>query len=296
MTRQRGFTLAEAIIAIVVMGVLAGVLAIVIRAPVKSYTDSKARAELADGADLALRRMARELRAALPNSIRVIGDGHAIEFLPVKAGGRYLSSEDGDADGVSRFALDFTGSASNKKFTVVGPTSTFATQVAAGNSVVVYNLGSDFAPADAWSGGNRASIHAITSAGGITTIELDSNPFVAQLPIPLPSPNQRFQVVSTPVTYYCGTENGALTLRRYWGYPISASPSDPPPASASSALLATGLASCAGMFSYDGALVGTGSPAQRRSGLVIITLSLLLSSTPSSTITLVDQVHVDNTP
>jgi prepilin-type N-terminal cleavage/methylation domain-containing protein len=67
---QRGFTLVEAIIVMVLTGVLAGVMVLFIRQPVQNYVDAAGRAGLTDTADLALRRMARELRSALPNSIR----------------------------------------------------------------------------------------------------------------------------------------------------------------------------------------------------------------------------------
>src|SRR5205814_7956125 len=68
---QRGFTLLEAVLVIAMTGIVAAMVAVFIRAPVNAYVDQARRAELSDAADTALRRMAREVQRALPNSVRV---------------------------------------------------------------------------------------------------------------------------------------------------------------------------------------------------------------------------------
>ncbi|NCN89388.1 MAG: prepilin-type N-terminal cleavage/methylation domain-containing protein, partial [Gallionella sp.] len=55
---QRGFTLIEMIVVIVITGIIAGIVAIFIKAPVQGYVDSARRAELTDIADTAVRRLA----------------------------------------------------------------------------------------------------------------------------------------------------------------------------------------------------------------------------------------------
>jgi MSHA biogenesis protein MshO len=70
--RAAGFTLIEAIIAIVITGILGSVVAVFINRPIQGYFDSVRRAELTDQADVALRRISRDIRLALPNSLRVI--------------------------------------------------------------------------------------------------------------------------------------------------------------------------------------------------------------------------------
>lgn len=285
--RHRGFTLVEVIVVIAIIGILGAIVAVFIRMPVQNYADSVARAEITDEADLALRRMARELRLALPNSIRVNADGSAIEFLLTKTGGRYLALEDNLATTFP--VLDFVSGA--KTVTLLGVPST---SIAAGDYFVVYNLGSGMAPADAWgfSTGDRniARISAITN----NVITLADNPFSSQS-VTLPSPDRRYQIVTSPVTFSCAPASDKfLVLTRYAGYAINASQVNPPTGTTSAAPLTRRVNSCAGLFAYD-----TSAGSAQRTALVSITLELATRTLPGAvaeTIRLVDQVHVDNTP
>jgi len=285
----RGFTLVEAIVVIVIIGIIGAIVAVFIKAPIQGYGDTVARAEAGEEADLALRRMAREIRLALPNSVRVNDDGSAIEFLLTRTGGRYLAVEDGATGGKP---LDFVDAA-NKEFDVVGG---LRSAVAKGDYVVVYNLGTsaDMAPANAYglaaADRNIARVSEDVGENG-TTIKLDDNPFARD--DPMPSPGRRFQVVSTPVTFRCESKDGALVLTRYAGYPIRATMAvelDKP----SAALLARRVAACEGIFSYAQSDVEL-----RRSALVLLSLSLHTRSAGDASfgpVRLLHQVHVDNTP
>lgn len=260
---------------IVITGIIAAVVAVFIRAPVQGYLDSAARAALTDVADTALRRMARDLRLALPNSIRVSADRQYIEFLLTSDGGRYLAEEDNPSGGN---VLDFNNG--NLTFDVVGPTMP---GIAPTNSIVVYNLGVGLDPANAYcvdnnvGCNNRAVVAGVATGAGVTTVTLKANPFTMR------SPGNRFQVVTTPVTYGCA----GGTLTRFWGYPIAVAQATPPAgAGVQSAVLAAGVQNCS--FSYA-------SQANVRSGLVGLGIAIGGASN-NETVQLFHQVHVDNTP
>jgi MSHA biogenesis protein MshO len=293
MPAARGFTLIEAIVVIVVIGVLSTVVALFIRAPIQAYVDGVGRADMTDEADLALRRMARDLRLALPNSIRnrTSGDVVALEFLMTKAGGRYLSADDGvDGDILDFLRVD----AATRTFSVLAAMKSLSDRIAIRDFVVVNNLGPGFEPADAYRFGeaqrNIARVDSFIKVGGIvTSITMADNPFGLQNP-PMPSPTQRFHLVSGPVSFVCTPQpGGTATLTRHWGYTITADQGIPP-VGGQSAVLATHVASCVDMFQFSE------GDALRRSGLVILTLALRGRNQNDPTIQLVHQVHVDNTP
>ena len=96
---EAGFTLAEAVIVIVILGIISAAVAVFISGPIEAYFDVSRRAQLSDAADTALRRIARDLQRALPNSVRVAGACTGatpcyLEYVPVEAGGRYRAELD----------------------------------------------------------------------------------------------------------------------------------------------------------------------------------------------------------
>ncbi|MDO8033804.1 prepilin-type N-terminal cleavage/methylation domain-containing protein [Janthinobacterium sp. SUN128] len=281
----RGFTLVEMVIVIVITGIIGTMVAVFIRVPVQGYMDVAARAALADTADTAARRLTRDVRLALPNSVRVSNNGLFLELLLTKTGGRYLS--DSDPSGLGS-VLSFETTPASPAFSVVGamPANALGARqaISVGDQIVVYNLGGAFAPNNAYTcsaatGCNRAAVTGV--AGNVVT--LGSYPF-ATAPAPLPSPSNRFQVVSTPVTYACDLATGTLT--RYAGYAIQATQ----PVAADlkdGALLARQVTGCA--FSYT-------VLANVQRGLVNISLSLGAANSNTGVLRLVQQVQARNTP
>ncbi len=272
--RAPGVTLIEMVIVIAITAIIGAAVAVFISRPVEGYVDAARRAEMTDIADTALRRITRDLRTALPNSIRITcvpagcaaGSVYYLEYLQSSGGGRYRAQPDSSGAGVP---LDFTAPAGS--FDVIGTMPTLA----AGDSIVIYNLAPSGTTANAYVGDNRAAYSSNTPP----TITLSP-----AFKFPYPSPGKRFQVVQYAVTYVCNPNPGTAELRLYWNYGI-VDPQPIPPAGGSNALLASNVADCSFTYATSG--------AAQREGVVALALQIQQSG---ESIRLFQQVHVANAP
>ena len=271
---QRGFTLVELIMVIVILGVIGGMVAVFMRGPIDAYFASARRAALTDVADTTVRRMARDLHKALPNSIRLSGT-QCIEFIPTRTGGRYRTQDITPGDDTS---LKFT--APDLSFNMLGRNSSLpaAQQIRASGGVndlvAVYNLG--ISGADAYAGNNTATVSSVVD-GAETVINLAGNTTT----FPLASGGNRFHVIpgdEKVVSYICS----GTTLYRNSNYAYTTS--CPAPTPGTTPVIAT-EAAC--KFAYD--------TQDIRNALVQITLTFSNAGSGES-VDIYHEVHVNNTP
>lgn len=284
--RTRGFTMIELIMVMVMIGALVALASVLIVQPFQASDAIARRAELVDTAQTTLNRVTREVRHALPNSVRtrISGNRRAIEFLLTRTGGRYRRQADSSGAGD---LLDITLDADS--FDVLGglPDATEVDVGAAGinqcvtgnaDCVVIYNTGDP--GVDAYSHDNLATITSATDA----SLSFDNANGMAAFP--LHSPYQRFFVLDGPVSFVCDLAAGELY--RYSGYSIAAAQ----PivggdfGGGRADLLAGKIAGCS--FSYTN---GTGS----RHGLLSINIDIADSATTEQ-VSLLQQAHVLNVP
>lgn len=271
-TRRQGFTLVEMIIAIVLTGIVVGIVSMFIRAPIQNYFDVANRAEVTDAANTALRRISRDLHIALPNSLRRSGS-QCLEFIPTRTGGRYRADSPGTP-------LDFSTTVTT--FDYVG---TLTSTPVIGDLIVIYNLGIE--GANVYRNENVATVTSVTA----TSLNFTSTKF------PFRSPGSRFQIVPVDdrvVSYVCvipspainpATGDGTGILYRYANYVATpAAGAACPAVPANTPILARNVSNC--NFSYA-------SGATQRNGLAAIRLAITKAN---ETATLHHEVHVNNAP
>jgi len=257
-----GFTLVEAALAIAILGIVAAVVAVYLRSPVEGYFATARRAQLTEAADNAIRRLARDVRAALPNSLRQGPGTQCFEFLAAPGGGRYRWQVDGGGGG-DVLDLDSLDGSFDVLASVALPDFSSGTYHA-----VVYNLG--IPGADAYAGDNRTGL-----AGSSTPTLLNLSP---SKKYPFASPGRRVHVIENEaVVYSCA----GSTLRRSTR-PIAAAPLTSCPGGGE--ILAANVSACS--LDYTNAV-------NPRFGVLAVTLAL---SSGGETVTLYHEIHVSNIP
>lgn len=288
----RGMSLIEMVVVIVLIGIIGTALGGFMLPAVQSYEAQRRRATLVDSAEAALRRMGRDVRIALPNSVRVTDPGtgasFALEIIPTADGGRYCTS--GVADCTSNDVLDF--SAADTVFDLLGcfRNSSFV-GTPAGHRLVVGNTGSEVYTAS----GSPAVI--TPSATSLSISESPASPcgsgtnrhrvtLSSAHQFSAESSRQRVFVIKTsdvPVSYLCDASAG--TLRRYAGYTIV----DPQPTSAASL---SGAAS-SGLVAENVTECKIKTSTQNILELGLVTFELSVAS-GGETVRLRHQVQLDN--
>lgn len=272
--RQAAFTLVELVMVIALAGVVVVMISTVMSRPLQSFVDQSRRAELVDLAATALQRMTRDIRLAVPNSLRVAG-GARLELLRSPGGGRYRASL---VNGVRR---DPPACSTNPcTVEVLGPIIGVE-DWAALNWMVLYNIGGAAGGDNSWPPLSASSSVispkvAISYAAGNLSL---GGGAIENFQFKYASPQHRFFLADKVVGYQCSGDRilrgefESLELPGAYDY--------------SGASVVVDHVECANSgFTYS---PGTNT----RSGLVTVRLTL---SQDGETITLLQQVHVDNAP
>ena len=293
---ERGVTLIELVLAMVIVGIIVAAVVFFL-SPLRQSTDLALRAELTDIADNALQRIGRDVKLALPNSVRrdatTVPGSVFLEFIAVRTAGRYRSDGGGpviagncpdDGSGVpdsDQLVFD----AADTCFTSMGKLP--GTVATGADQLVLNNYG--FTGQDAYQTAgtlNRVVISSIdVTHADRDKIEYGSTTFQRTLH---DSTGKRFFVVSGRVTYRCDMTAGTITRHDGYGWPAGQP---------------TGVALGAGSMIAEHVLAGTGCSFDYANvgpqlGLLTmrVTLQRQLSGGASETVSLYHAVHVNNAP
>lgn len=286
---QAGFSLLELILVIVLLGVLASGAGLLITTPIQAYNDQLRRQQLVDQAEMSLRQIARDIRRALPNSIRFqpAGAGWALEMVNTVDGARYRDEAGGVFTSPGDI-LDF--SAADTDFNFLGGLS-LAAGTLGGHRLVIYNTAPLNFYQNVTSGANPG---IVTPAGSALTLTLPagSEPHLqisSAFQFSQQSPGQRAFFINGPISYICDPSTGNTRIDRYASYAyqnpqLLTNGGLAGLTSVATGAVATRVTACS--ISYQ---AGT---AQRGG---IVTLGITVSDAGES-MSLLHQVHVVNVP
>jgi len=205
----KGFTLIELILVIIILGVMAVGITGFIKLTTQTYLNASERTELLANARFAVERFNRELRNAVPNSIRINENSNTecLEFVPIKASTTYI-----DIPVVPELALSeltvipFQGIDGNP----------YQCSSPCADTLTVYPLSSN----DVYVNNNQAiaATFPLLSVNLITVntwqLALNTN---SDIHFSADSPTERLYLFSGPVSYCLRDDK----LYRYEGYALS---------------------------------------------------------------------------
>lgn len=191
---SQGFTLVEMVTVIIILGILVIGVSSFILLGTRIFVDSTSVDQVLSQSRFAIERITREIRNALPQSIRVTSNGanyQCIEFVPITASASYTQLP------ISPFAASETAS-------VMLP----QVPLSSADQMVVYPLSS----ADIYEADPSAATGRVFN---VKSIAANTITFDQAVQFEEASPQSRYFMIADAVSY-CFESDGAI--RRYQGY------------------------------------------------------------------------------
>ncbi|MER2490640.1 type II secretion system protein [Catenovulum sediminis] len=200
MRKCAAFTLIEMVTVIVVLSIVGVFMSRFMGWGAMYYVDVSERQLVLDDSRFIIERLTRELRTAVPYSLRVLNDNannqSCIEFIPIVTSGRYINIP--------------LAPASSTQLTLISPTNS---NILAGQNISIYPTNS----ADIYDTSNNQtftidSVDAVAGDGSQVIHFASASSFAS------PSAAQRYYTWTNPVSYCLENTN----IVRYQNYPASA--------------------------------------------------------------------------
>lgn len=243
----KGFTLIEMVVVIVVLGIVGVGISNFVGLGARIYVDAVGREQVLSQTRFAMERLTREIREALPNSVRVRTSGNVqcVEFVPIQASSTYVN-------------IPVSPEAATRTLHVVR----HAVSGISTDKIAVYPLTS----ADVY-GSNPFAVTSGNlfsfSAAPIVGTDTQNMDLTNVVQFDADSPTQRYYLVKYAVSYCANATTGQL--HRYGNYwPLTTTQQTPPttalqtePAGISEVLMAENLKSGSTPFDYASATLVT---------------------------------------
>ncbi len=272
--RMNGFTLMELIIVIILLGVMAVGIAGFITLTTQTYLNVSERDELVSSARFVVERLNREIRNAVPNSIRATPAnalGQCIEFVPIETSAVYTDipvSPEGARNTMEVIPFDLQG-----------------------NLITVYPLVPDDIYDDHTDDvGKVFEIAGYTPPIGAETVAVLTLDSVDGVFFAQDSPTRRAFLFSSPVAYCVRSEGGIFNIYRYTGHSFTLAQGLPPFVGGTANLMAENI-----LFDQANLPFTVNNATLQRNALVEVKLTFTrLDGTEQ--ITFENAVHVSNIP
>lgn len=200
MIRNRGFTLVELVIVIVLLAIVAIFSFQFVGFGSRMYASGAERVRILDQSRFVIERLTREVRNSVPNSARVAAGGQCLEFVPIRAAGTYYNAPLRNSD--------------PEQLTFVSLSEVWETITDTDRLFIFATLSSHIYDADA---GRSATLAASTDNDDSTyeqVLDLASGSVFSQS-----SPRQRLFIGQPPVSY-CVESNQIVRYSNY-GWQVS---------------------------------------------------------------------------
>lgn len=285
----------ELVVAMTITAIIVGFVTMFMTAPVDAYMSQSERAVLNDSTEVITRRMAADLKSALPNSVRITNSGTRaiVEMVLVNAAAVYRP-----AFTPADTARELDINSLETQFPVFGTLSPQLPPLAPPFKTGRLVIGN--------SGAGVTNIYQPPAGSFITTAGLDiqvkARSASGEETVSIPSPGFRFSsadsqtrifTINGPVTYICNSAAGSRSLRRYAGYattpaiPASEAAANLNAPGVENLLLANNVASC------QLSCAAAGSPCQR---MLVVEFSVSRQTTSGDEfVRIFEQFPVDNT-
>jgi MSHA biogenesis protein MshO len=268
------FTLVELVMVIVVLAILATGSVKFISQSAQGLVDSADRQALASTASIAMEKVLRQVRRALPNSVRTFDDGSnsCIEFVPILYSSEYVSvpiaSAETDFDAIA-FSNAVGGESGYVAVYPISEDSVYGTNPATDRSI--------------------SSTLASASPAGIPSANLQTITFESpsSYRFPTGSPRNRFYLVSDPISF-CEDANGRLWRYQNYGFHLDSS-SSIPTSGADSILIADSLQVNSLSFNILQAQL-------QRNAVIRMSLVIVRSNSSLESLELSQEVQLRNVP